>query len=564
MNCKSFAPVCTLILGMSLYGSPIQSQETTVPGKSNPPRVNSSPGVASPNPVASPDSKVGKSEPTPPSKKAETAADKSDLVPSETGSKTVSNKLSDDKKGVEKGTPANSGPESKKTSPASTLEGASAPRTPSNPAAPNPAPVEVAKPNQSQAASGAKTSSNRAERAQTLRDLYQDRIVFGTQYSTLQIMPIQADMHLTGGTIGQDWAKKEMPRVGIDAAKFLADQKFDREQERLIGGTLISRLFVESKEWGYDVYTPYLAIQSREQPAPQTLDLNASEWNSKVVKADGSPRVYVVEAGTRRWIPDIQTLQLLGFDAQTIVNLDAKQSALVPEGPPLTQYWEAIKSADESQVFIHLEGKRYFIPDHETFELVYHLDATKVRIISGEELAKIPLVGGLPSIAKPWSVFKSETEADIFLVQNGFKHHIPDTATFVECGMSPNQIRVLPFEVMERFAMGAPLPSVLGKCESPRFPAPVKLVESPVKTTELGPTATAPKEKGSTVESDRPNDAIPNVPSKEAAKPTSPPKTGGNASPKTATPVPALPKPALPNEVKKEAPAPKPAVKSAK
>jgi surface antigen len=78
------------------------------------------------------------------------------------------------------------------------------------------------------------------------------------------------------------------------------------------------------------VYTPPSA------PAPSSPPLPSSSWrDGTLLRARGDDRVYVIENGRRRWVPDEPTFRARGYSFAAVVDVDRQQLNAVPEGPPL-------------------------------------------------------------------------------------------------------------------------------------------------------------------------------------------------------------------------------------
>jgi len=68
--------------------------------------------------------------------------------------------------------------------------------------------------------------------------------------------------------------------------------------------------------------------------------------NGTVVRADGSPDVYVIQSGTRRHVPDTQTLYLEGYTNASVQTVTQAKLQQVPAGQAVTPFPYAVASGE--------------------------------------------------------------------------------------------------------------------------------------------------------------------------------------------------------------------------
>jgi hypothetical protein len=68
--------------------------------------------------------------------------------------------------------------------------------------------------------------------------------------------------------------------------------------------------------------------------------------NGSVVRADGSPDLFVIQSGTRRHLPDLQTLYLEGYTNSSVQTVSPAKLQSVPTGQPVARFPYAVASGE--------------------------------------------------------------------------------------------------------------------------------------------------------------------------------------------------------------------------
>jgi hypothetical protein len=77
-------------------------------------------------------------------------------------------------------------------------------------------------------------------------------------------------------------------------------------------------------------------VGAASAPAPSAPPLPTASWrDGTLLRARGNDRVYVIENGRRRWVPDEPTFRARGYSFAAVIEVDRQQLNAVPEGPPL-------------------------------------------------------------------------------------------------------------------------------------------------------------------------------------------------------------------------------------
>ena len=117
------------------------------------------------------------------------------------------------------------------------------------------------------------------------------------------------------------------------------------------------------------------------------------------MQVGGNGTVYVVLNKTLRGIPNLPTLQAMGYDGSQILHITAQDLNSLPIGPLLPDRQDGmLLQADQSSlVYIMQSGIRRHVPDVETFNSM-NLDWNKVQKVSAQDLELIPAGPALLSL----------------------------------------------------------------------------------------------------------------------------------------------------------------------
>lgn len=107
------------------------------------------------------------------------------------------------------------------------------------------------------------------------------------------------------------------------------------------------------------------------------------------------PEVFVYDGGKRRWIPDERTFNALGFNWKSIRQIPDEKLNEMPRGSDYPVLTSSIVKGSGPKVFILENGRRRWIPDEHTFQS-RGLRWDAVQTLSDAELQLIPLGKDLP------------------------------------------------------------------------------------------------------------------------------------------------------------------------
>jgi surface antigen len=170
--------------------------------------------------------------------------------------------------------------------------------------------------------------------------------------------------------------------------------------------------------------------------------------------------VYLIEGNQRRLIPNPETLGALGFNwsaVQVISDADLNDISL---GLPLPsgQHGTLLRAIGTPGVYIMENGKRRLIPNPETFNAI-GLNWNAINDIPSDDLNKFSEVEPLPS-RKNGTLLRARGTAGVYLMESGKRRLIPNPETFNAMGLNGNAINDIAGGDLNNIPEGEPLPSL--------------------------------------------------------------------------------------------------------
>lgn len=136
--------------------------------------------------------------------------------------------------------------------------------------------------------------------------------------------------------------------------------------------------------------SPPAAAEPSEPPG------SATPLTDGTLVRGSSEKTYVIEAGKRRWIPNPDIFNAMGFDWNAVVSSSDAELANIPEGQPLATYPDGtLLKGTAPEIYLLESGKRRHVPDVNTFNAM-GFNMGMVQQIADKELSAIPLGAELP------------------------------------------------------------------------------------------------------------------------------------------------------------------------
>jgi hypothetical protein len=156
-----------------------------------------------------------------------------------------------------------------------------------------------------------------------------------------------------------------------------------------------------------------------------------------LVKADGDPKVYLIDNASKKWIAGADIFAMRGMKWGDIKTVLAADLAVYPDGGIIG--WPdgtLIKSAGAQTVFAVSSGKRRPISSAEVFiELGYKWE--NIKTISQNDLDQYGLGMPVNDLSHPdGSLIKFSDSPNVYLVEGGAKKLIPSVEVFLGHGYS--------------------------------------------------------------------------------------------------------------------------------
>jgi hypothetical protein len=184
--------------------------------------------------------------------------------------------------------------------------------------------------------------------------------------------------------------------------------------------------------------------------------------NNGDVVLGSNPRVYLIKANQRRWIPAPPTLECFG-GWSVVKGVDDNELNTFPEGPalPARGNGTALIRASGGAVYIMENWRRRWIPDTSTLETILPGGWNDVQTFPDNDINDIPEGAPIPSMLADGAVLMGTTEGKIFVIKSGQRHWIPDPQTLEQNFGGWGAVRVISDDKLNAIPEGSPEPSVV-------------------------------------------------------------------------------------------------------
>ena len=192
------------------------------------------------------------------------------------------------------------------------------------------------------------------------------------------------------------------------------------------------------------------------------------------------PEYYIYSNSKFRWIPDLETLAAGKFDAKPLIELPDNQRVSTVLGTPYPSRKDGIliQAQNDPAVYIMDNGFRRWIPDMNTLNLM-GLNTTMVNSISIADLKEIPRGAQIPVNFKPMialqekALYQVPGDPTVYVVLNNMLRGIPDPETLGLMGYTFAQVTSISVQELASLNKGTILPvrtqnstlQVIGKTE---------------------------------------------------------------------------------------------------
>ncbi len=204
----------------------------------------------------------------------------------------------------------------------------------------------------------------------------------------------------------------------------------------------------------------YLQVGSLSSDATSVYAVNvaARSLENQVIASYNSD-YYLVQNGQLRLIPNQETLNALKINPNTVKRFSNEDLALIPTGQELPSRKDGslLSISGGGKVYQMQSGKRRWIPDAETFNAM-GLDWSNIKYFPIEDVDTVPLGEELPS-RKDGSLLSINTGGKVYQMQSGKRRWIPDAETFNAMGLDWSNIKYFPIEDVNIVPLGEDLPS---------------------------------------------------------------------------------------------------------
>lgn len=119
-----------------------------------------------------------------------------------------------------------------------------------------------------------------------------------------------------------------------------------------------------------------------------------------LIRKQGTAEVYLCDKGELRWIPDPQTLHLLGYSFEDITNIDESEFKTYTHRASIESITSArlIRTANRPEVWVVFGEFRKWIPDESTLMYIQHLNQRQIEEVTDTQFQGWREYAPLPSI----------------------------------------------------------------------------------------------------------------------------------------------------------------------
>ena len=155
-----------------------------------------------------------------------------------------------------------------------------------------------------------------------------------------------------------------------------------------------------------------------------------------LLRLENDGKVFVVEGGKKRWITDVATFLSRGYDWKDVVEVEAGEMSLYPEGELLKAEVALMPDGtlvrgDGDKVYVIDGGKRRHIVDAETFNACGY-DWSKITRVSERDLAMYAVGEDKSKIAFADGALIKGSGPRIYMIENGKKRWVTSPEAFVK------------------------------------------------------------------------------------------------------------------------------------
>jgi len=204
--------------------------------------------------------------------------------------------------------------------------------------------------------------------------------------------------------------------------------------------------------YGYPLLVISGSAQVINEPVPLGEEL-PSRKDGTLLR--GKDKVYQMQSGKRRWIPDAETFNAMGLSWSDIKDFPINDVDTVPLGEELPSRKDGTLLRGKDKVYQMQSGKRRWIPDAETFNAM-GLSWSDIKDFSINDVDTVSLGEDLPS-RKDGTLLRGKDK--VYQMQSGKRRWIPDAETFNAMGLSWSDIKDFPINDVDTVPLGEDLPS---------------------------------------------------------------------------------------------------------
>lgn len=223
---------------------------------------------------------------------------------------------------------------------------------------------------------------------------------------------------------------------------------------------------VETLTGGRYDQKPLVILPNNQQVSTVIGTAIPSRKDGIVLQATGDPAVYIMEGGKRRWIPDINTFNLMGLKPNMIQNVSSADLNSIPAGdqipvnfnPKLVMQEKALYQVPgDPTVYVVLNKTFRAIPDPETLAYMGY-NFGQIQSITATDFSSLPKGTGLAT-RRQNAMVQENGKPEVYMMDNGIRRLIPDPETLSGLGLSGNNVQKITTADMSLIPLGPAIAS---------------------------------------------------------------------------------------------------------
>ena len=218
---------------------------------------------------------------------------------------------------------------------------------------------------------------------------------------------------------------------------------YDGDKETYTDTGLTNNITYYYSAFSYDEVPNY----SQASKVSATPKAEASYPDGTLLKGEGSPKIYVIKEGKKKWIKTAEEFIAGGYKWEDVKTISQEELDSIPDytgGTTPSTYPDGtlLKTPESFKVYVIINQKKKWIPTPEVFETLGYQWGS-ITIIDRTKLAQIPDYED--------NLIRTIGDYKVYLIVNGIKRHIPNPEIFLNYGFSWDDVKDVSKETVNQY-----------------------------------------------------------------------------------------------------------------